>query len=118
ITQKVDKIAQELEQNVGEKQENGAAAKEKTFYSSVAYLQFSDDTRPLDELREKGDCEGLLTLAKEYYDGNGINEQHTYLSATNNKGDSLIAEDENFAVVYNGSVGGTYEVMLKFTEQE
>ena len=33
ITQKVDKIAQELEQNVGEKQENGAAAKEKTFYS-------------------------------------------------------------------------------------
>lgn len=118
ITQKVDKIAQELEQNVGEKQENGAAAKEKTFYSSVAYLQFSDDTRPLDELREKGDYEGLLTLAKEYYDGNGINEQHTYLSATNNKGDSLIAEDKNFAVVYNGSVGGTYEVMLKFTEQE
>ena len=86
ITQKVDKIAQELEQNVGEKQENGAAAKEKTFYSSVAYLQFSDDTRQLDELREKGDYEGLLTLAKEYYDGNGINEQHTYLSATNNKG--------------------------------
>lgn len=40
ITQKVDKIAQELEQNVGEKQENGAAAKENTFYSSVAYLQF------------------------------------------------------------------------------
>ena len=30
ITQKVDKRAQELEQNVGEKQENGAAAKEKT----------------------------------------------------------------------------------------
>lgn len=118
ITQKVDKIAQELEQNVGEKQGNGATAKEKTFYSSVAYLQFSDDTRPLDELREKGDYEGLLTLAKEYYDGNGINEQHTYLSSTNNKGDSLIAEDENFAVVYNGSVGGTYEVMLKFTEQE
>ena len=73
ITQKVDKIAQELEQNVGEKQENGAAAKENTFYSSVAYLQFSDDTRQLDELREKGDYEGLLTLAKEYYDGNGIN---------------------------------------------
>lgn len=74
ITQKVDKIAQELEQNVGEKQENGAAAKEKTFYSSVAYLQFSDDTRQLDELRDKGDYEGLLMLAKEYYDGNGINE--------------------------------------------
>ena len=60
----------------------------------------------------------MLTLAKEYYDGNGINEKYTYPSATNNKGDSLIVDDGNFAVVYNGSVGGTYEVMLKFTEQE
>ena len=118
ITQRVDKIAQELEQNVGEKQENGVAAKEKIYYSSVVYLQSSDDTRQLDELRDKGDYEGLLTLAKEYYDGNGINEKYTYPSATNNKGDSLIVDDGNFAVVYNGSVGGTYEVMLKFTEQE
>ena len=60
----------------------------------------------------------MLTLAKEYYDGNGINEQYTYSSPTNNKGDDLLVEDKNFAVVYNGSVGGTYEVMLKFTEQE
>ena len=118
ITQKVDKIAQELEQNVGEQQENGVAAKEKMYYSSVVYLQSSDDTRQLDELKDKGDYEGLLTLAKEYYDGNGINEKYTYPSATNNKGDSLIVDDGNFAVVYNGSVGGTYEVMLKFSEQE
>ena len=41
ITQKVDKIAQELEQNVGEKQENGAAAKENTFYSSVASVSYT-----------------------------------------------------------------------------
>ena len=27
-------------------------------------------------------------------------------------------EDKDFAVVYNGSVGGTYEVFLKHTEQE
>ena len=27
-------------------------------------------------------------------------------------------EDKDFAVVYNGSVGGTYDVMLKFTEKE
>ena len=118
VTQKVDKIAQELEQNVTEEQEDKRSAKERIFYASVAYLQTADDTKQLDELKDKGDYKGLLALAKEYYDGNGINEQHTYLSATNNKGDSLIAEDENFAVVYNGSVGGTYEVMLKFTEQE
>lgn len=112
ITQKVDKIAQDLERNVGEQQT------EKVFYSSVVYLQSSDDTRQFDELKEKGDYEGLLTLAKEYYDGNGINEEHTYLSPTQNKGDNLLIEDKDFAVVYNGSVGGTYEVMLKFSEQE
>ena len=118
VTQKVDKIAQELEQNVTEEQENKHSTKERIFYASVAYLQSTDDTTQLDELKDKGDYKGLLALAKEYYDGNGINEQHTYLSATNNKGDSLIVDDGNFAVVYNGSVGGTYEVMLKFTEQE
>lgn len=30
----------------------------------------------------------------------------------------VLIEDKDFAVVYNGSVGGTYEVMLKFTEKE
>jgi len=116
ITQRVDKIAQELEQHIGKEQE--VATKEKVYYSSVAYLQSTDDTKQLDELKDKGDYKGLLTLAKEYYDGNGINEQYTYSSPTNNKGDDLLVEDKNFAVVYNGSVGGTYEVMLKFTEQE
>lgn len=116
VTQKVDKIAQELEQNVSEKQT--AAPKEKVYYSSVAYLQSTDDTTRLDAFKDKGDYEGLLTLAKEYYDGNGINEEHTYPSPIQNRGDDLLIEDKDFAVVYNGSVGGTYEVMLKFTEQE
>ena len=116
ITQKVDKIALELEQNVGEEQT--AERKEKVYYSSVAYLQSADDTMRLDAFRDKGDYEGLLALAKEYYDGNGINEEHTYPSAIQNRGDDLLIEDKDFAVVYNGSVGGTYEVMLKFTEQE
>lgn len=31
---------------------------------------------------------------------------------------TLLIEDQHFAVVYNGSVGGTYDVMLKYTEQE
>lgn len=118
ITQKVDKVALDLERNVGEQQENEVAAQEKVFYSSVAYLQTSDDTRQFDELKDKGDYEGLLALGKEYYDGNGINEKYTHSSPLQNKGDDLLIEDKDFAVVYNGSVGGTYEVMLKFTEQE
>ena len=116
ITQKVDKIALELEQNIDEEQT--VAPKEKVYYSSVAYLQLTDDTMRLDAFKDKGDYEGLLTLAKEYYDGNGINEEYTYSSPIQNRGDNLLIEDKDFAVVYNGSVGGTYEVMLKFTEKE
>ena len=120
LTQKVDKIALDLKQDVSEqeKQENKVSSPEKMFYASVAYLQFADDTRQLDELKEKGDYKGLLTLAKEYYDGNGMDEQQTYASPLRNRGDDLLIEDKDFAVVYNGSVGGTYEVMLKYTEQE
>ena len=118
ITQKVDKIAMELEQHVSEEQDNSNSAKERIFYASVAYLQSDQDTRPLDELWEKGDYEGLLTLAKEYYDGNGMDEQYTYASPLQNRGDDLLIEDEDFAVVYNATVGGTYDVMLKYTEAE
>lgn len=119
ITQRVDKVAQELKQSAGEKQETKAsAASERIFYASVAYLQSDHDTNRFDELRDKGDYAGLLTLAREYYDGNGMDEQHTYASPLQNRGDDLLIEDKDFAVVYNGSVGGTYEVMLKYTEAE
>ena len=47
-----------------------------------------------------------------------MDEQYTYASPLQNRGDDLLIEDQHFAVVYNGSVGGTYDVMLKYTEQE
>lgn len=125
VTQNIDKIAQELDRKNRVQQDNGqrsetrqSTPQEKMFYSSVAYLQSTDDTSRLDEFRNKGDYEGLLRLAKEYYDGNGINEQYTFTSPLQNKGDDLLVEDKDFAVVYNNSVGGSYEVMLKYSEQE
>ena len=83
-------MAQELETKCRREAGKRSGGKgEEHFIPLSRISNFPDDTRPLDELREKGDCEGLLTLdQKEYYDGNGIGEQHTYLSATNNKGDS------------------------------
>lgn len=125
VTQNVDKIVQELEQKNKVQQDNGqrnevkqSVPEGKVFYSSVAYLQSTDDTSRLDALREKDDYEGLLRLAKEYYDGDGINEQYTFVSPRQNKGDDLLIEDKDFAVIYNNSVGGSYEVMLKYSEQE
>ena len=116
ITQRVDKIAQGLDEGMAEGKD--VSPQERTFYSSVAYLQSTDDTSRLDELKDKGNYKGLLALAKEYYDGNGMDEQYTYQTPLQHRGDDLLSEDKDFAVVYNGSVGGTYEVMLKFSEQE
>ena len=127
LTQHIDKIAMEIDQekkaeqkeNVG-KEENmeGSMDDGRVYYASVAYLQSTDDTSELDKLKEKGDYQGLLTLAKEYYNGNGTDEEQTYRKPCQNRGDDLLIEDKDFAVVYNGSVGGTYEVFLKHTEQE
>lgn len=116
ITQRVDRIAQGLDEGMAEGKD--VSPQERTFYSSVAYLQSTDDTSRLDELKDKGDYKGLLALVKEYYDGNGMDEQYTYQTPMQHRGDDLLIEDKDFAVVYNGSVGGTYEVMLKFSEQE
>lgn len=116
ITQRVDRIAQGLDEGMAEGKD--VSPQERTFYSSVAYLQSTDDTSRLDELKDKEDYKGLLACAKEYYDGNGMDEQYTYQTPLQHRGDDLLIEDKDFAVVYNGSVGGTYEVMLKFSEQE
>lgn len=127
LTQHIDKIAMEIDQekkaeqkeNVGnEEKMEGSKDAGQVYYASVAYLQSTDDTSEPDKLKEKGDYNGLLTLAKDYYDGNGMDEEQTYRKPCQNRGDDLLIEDKDFAVVYNGSVGGTYEVFLKHTEQE
>lgn len=127
LTQHIDKIAMEIDQekkaeqkeNVG-KEENmeGSMDDGRVYYASVAYLQSTNDTSELDKLKDRGDYDGLLKLAKDYYDGNGMDEEHTYRKPCQNRDDDLLIEDKDFAVVYNGSVGGTYEVFLKHTEQE
>ena len=127
LTQHIDKIAMEIDQekkaeqteNVGtEENMEGSKDAGQVYYASVAYLQSTDDTSELDKLKDRGDYDGLLKLAKDYYDGNGMDEKQTYRKPCQNRGDDLLIEDKDFAVVYNGSVGGTYEVFLKHTEQE
>ena len=124
-------------------QTESSETKEKDYYASVVYLQSTDDTleltssssvatrhnpnkfgfynsllHRLDKLKERGDYGGLLRHAKDYYDGNGMDEEQTYKKPCQNRGDDLLIEDKDFAVVYNGSVGGTYEVFAKYSEQD
>jgi hypothetical protein len=94
------------------------ASKSEVFYASVAYLQFEDSTKELDTLQKRGHWNKLLNAAAQYDHGDAIGLDQTYKSPLQNRGDSLLKEDKNYAVVYNNSVGGTYEVFRKVTPQE
>lgn len=97
--------------------EEKTAKKSEVYYSSVAYLQFEDDTKVLSDLHRKGHVNKLLKEAANYDQGDAIELNRTFKSPLQNRGDDLVKEDKNYAVVYNNSVGGTYEVYRKVTEQ-
>lgn len=122
IVEQLDKIAQQIDnensvqQNVTEKSSESKDSHQ--FYASVAYLQNADDTQLLDRLQENGDYDRLLQEAKEYDQGDAIDLEYTFKSPIQNRGDVLLDEDDYYGVVYNNSVGGTYEIMRKVSEQE
>ncbi len=124
ISQQIDKVALEIEQNkdvtedVSSEATQTVSKNEPVYYSSVAFLQTPDATQPLDELKDKGAYEGLLREAKEYDQGDSIDLENTNKSPLQYRGDDLLIEDEHHAVVYNNVVGGTYDVMRKVTEQD
>ena len=93
------------------------ANKLEVYYSSVAYLQFEEDTQVLANLHKKGHVNKLLKEAANYDQGDAIGLDKTFKSPLQNKGDDLVKEDKNYAIVYNNSVGGTYEVYRKVSEQ-
>ena len=90
--------------------------KEKPYYASVQYLQF--DTDKMDKLLNDKDFNGILQEAKEYDNGDAIDLEHTFKSPIQNRGDDVLTEDNDYAVIYNNSVGGTYEIFRKVNEQE
>ena len=82
------------------------------------YLQSTDNREEFDNLVEKEDYDSLLYLAREYDQGDALSQSQTYKDAEKFSGDDILAEDDNYAVVYNNSVGGTYDLMRKVTKQD
>ena len=118
IIQRIDQIAQELETKQEKEKVVEHVQEEKPMYfASVAYLQSADDTILLDRLMENDDFERLLQEAKEYDQGDAIDLENTHATATPNRNDTILVEDEHYAVVYNASVGGTYDIQRKVSEQ-
>lgn len=92
---------------------------DEIYYFSHTYLQSTTDSREeLDNLVEKKDYDSLLYLTREYDQGDALLQSQTYKNATKFPGDDILAEDDNYAVVYNSSLGGTYDLMRKVTKQD
>lgn len=95
--------------------------KKTIWYVGVNFLQFSDDTEVFSELENKG-CYDIMLLEASHYDFSYDNDwdlQETFkASPTHYSGDTLVAEDDEYAVVSNHSVGGTYSIFRKVTEEE
>ena len=102
------------EQNVEPTQEK----MDEIYYFSHTYLQSTDSREELDNLVEKQDYDSLLYLTREYDQGDALLQSQTYKNAKKFPGDDILAEDDNYAVVYNSSVGGTYDLMRKVTKQD
>ena len=104
-----------------ENNENVSATQEKkgeVYYYSYSYLQSTDDTQEFDNLKRKGHYKQILQLAQIYDQGDAMEQSDTFKNAKKYSGDDILDEDDNYAVVYNGSVGGTYDLMRKVTKEE
>ena len=91
---------------------------EKKYFSSYNYFQMESETAEFDKLKDAENYEGILALAKEYEQGDSMDLEHVETSMTPNYGDDVLIDDENYAVVYNNSVGGTYNLLRKYSEND
>ena len=91
---------------------------EKKYFSFYNYFQMESETAEFDKLKDAENYEGILALAKEYDQGDSMDLEHVETSMTPDYGDDVLIDDENYAVVYNNSVGGTYNLLRKYSEND
>ena len=91
---------------------------EEIFYSSVVSIKSGEDLQLFDSMREKGHLNKLLKVAAEYDSSDAISLDTTHKSPLQNSGDEVLRENKNYAVVYNNSAGGAYEIFRKSPQSE
>lgn len=91
---------------------------EKKYYSSFAFMQDQEDTEQFDNLQKEGKYDEILNLASEYDQEQEIELEYVSNTPSSHPGDDLLAENEDYAVVYNNRVGGTYDLLKKYSENE
>ena len=111
------------EQTVDDQQEFKASeeqseADKKKYYVSYNFLQTQEDTEPFEKLRDEGMYDEMLFLASEHVQGSDFDLEYIKENARSFQGDDLVTENEELAIVYNGSVGGTYDLLMKVSEND
>lgn len=91
---------------------------EEIFYSSVVSIKSGEDLQLFNSMREKGHLNKMLKVAAEYDSGKDISLDATHKSPLQNSGDEVLRENKNYAVVYNNSAGGAYEIFRKSSQSE
>lgn len=91
---------------------------EEIFYSSVVSIKSGEDLQLFNSMREKGHLNKMLKVAAEYDSGKDISLDSTHKSPLQNSGDEVLRENKNYAVVYNNSAGGAYEIFRKSPQSE
>ena len=118
INQHIDAMQLKIDQEQSQEAEQKQEIAPTMYYASVAYLQTTDAKDRLNKFKNDGNYDALLTEAKEYDQGDAPDHSKINLSPTKYCGDDLLIEDEHYAVVYNPTVGGTYDVMRKVSAEE
>ena len=91
---------------------------EKKYYSSFAFMQSWEEIEQFRQLNLDGKYDEMLNLASEYDQEQEIELDCVENSATIYSGDDLLAENDNYAVVFNSSNGDSYNLQKKYSENE
>lgn len=93
----------------------------KEWYLSVNYLQSGEDVEIFSKMEKNEDYKGILESARnyDYSSENDWDYRDTFKSnPVHYNGDVFLDEDEDYAVVSNNSVGGSYSIFRKVTEAD
>ena len=93
-------------------------SQKRDYYFSYQYLQSTDSTDEFDRLTKLEKWEDLLVLAEQYDQGDSLLQKDTFKNAARQHGDDLLVENDHYAIVYNNTVGGTYELLRRVSVQD
>lgn len=116
--------SQNIDNNMKDSNEEGKTSQDSVtkpkneYYFSYLYLQSVDNTQEFDDLSNKEKWDELLTLTQQYDQGDSLSQHDTRKNATSQCGDDLLVENDHYALVYNNSLGGTYELLRRVSEED